>query len=114
MTALRGEIAVEHAGVAWRLVLDFNAFAWAEELLAPARPVEGVAPVTYDVLCREVADGKLPATHARALVLATALRHQPEASLLDAGDLLSADAGLVRRLFAAASPTPEEQAELGN
>ena len=101
---------VEHAGTPWRLVLDYNAFAWVESLLDTGAADDP----SYADICREVAEARLSARHARVLVLASALRHQPEATLEDAGDLLSADIGLVSRLFAAASPTPAEQDALKN
>lgn len=114
--SLRGEITVEHDGRSWRLVLDYNAFAWVEELLTP--PAEeraaGLAGPTYGDLCREVAEGRLPARHARALIWAAAQRHQPDVTLQEAGDLLSAEPALIGRLFAAASPTPAEQDTMGN
>lgn len=112
MASLRGEIAVEQDGRAWRLVLDFNAFVWAEDLLSAG---EGIgARVTYADLCQSFGDGRLSAKQARAVVWGALLRHQPEATLQEAGDLLSTDIGLVARLFAAASPTAAEQAQLGN
>ena len=116
MASLRGEISVEQEGRAWRLVLDFNAFCWAEELLAaaPGEAAEAAKRVTYADLCRGFAAGDLSAKEARALLWASALRHQPDTTLQEAGDLLSGDVGLVARLFAAASPAPAEQEQLGN
>lgn len=114
MASLRGEISVEQEGRSWRLVLDFNAFAWVEELLsAGAGDGEG-EHVTYADLCRAFGEGRLSARQARAVVWGAALRHQPETTLQEAGDLLSGDIALVARLFAAASPAPAEQDALGN
>lgn len=118
MASLRGEISVEDEdGRSWRLVLDFNAFCWVEELLAPApgeAEAAGTRGVTYADLCRGFAAGDLSAKEARALLWAATLRYQPETTLQQAGDLLSGDLGLVARLFAAASPVPAEQEQLGN
>lgn len=117
MASLRGEVSVEQDGRSWRLVLDFNAFCWAEELLAPASDGEaaaGTPRVTYADLCRGFAAGALSAKEARAVVWASTLRYQPETTLQEAGDLLSGDVGLLARLFAAASPAPAEQEQLGN
>ena len=91
----RGQVAAIFQGVEYTLVLDWNALAEFESMTGKN---------AMDVI--QGAGGKTPMsfTDTRAIVLSAMRRHHPEATLADAGDLLSEDMTLVAALISASTP----------
>lgn len=92
---LKGEVTAEATGVTYRLALDFNALCEFED-------ATGLDPGdTIDVLAK---DGKIKGKLGtiRQLIRAAMLRHHPEATVRDAGDLITADPTVLRRCLQAA------------
>jgi hypothetical protein len=88
----RGQVAASVDGQDYTLVLDWNALARFETLTSKN---------AMDVI---QAGGSMSFNDTRAIVWAAMHRHHPDATLEDAGDLLSEDMGLVAALINAASP----------
>lgn len=99
-----GEATAKVDGKEWTLRCDFNAMAEFEDATGKDAMDAFQAAEEGDVSLKDL----------RHLVLACLLRHHPDATLCDAGDVLSYDVGVVQRLIAAAMPTEGEAAELGN
>lgn len=99
-----GEATIEVDGRQYTLRCDFNAMcefedATGEDALAVFERFE---------------TGKVGVKTMRAMMWAFMQHHQPEATLQDAGDLLSADANAMMTVIKAASPTAKEAEGLGN
>ncbi|MCD9148991.1 GTA-gp10 family protein [Pseudophaeobacter flagellatus] len=99
-----GETTAQADGNNWTLRCDFNAMAAFEEATGKDAMTAFEAAEQGDVSVLDL----------RHLVRACLLRHHPDATLCDAGDVLSHDIGVVERLIAASMPTAGEAAELGN
>ena len=99
-----GETTAQADGKSWTLRCDFNAMAAFEEATGKDAMTAFEAAEQGDVSILDL----------RHLVRACLLRHHPDATLCDAGDVLSHDLGVVQRLIEGAMPTSGEAAELGN
>jgi len=99
-----GETTAQADGKSWTLRCDFNAMAAFEEATGKDAMTAFEAAEQGDVSILDL----------RHLVRACLLRHHPDATLCDAGDVLSYDLGVVQRLIEGAMPTSGEAAELGN
>jgi hypothetical protein len=99
-----GETTAQIDGQTWTLRCDFNAMAAFEE-------ATGKDAMTAFEAAEQ---GNVSVLDLRQLVRACLLRHHPDATLCDAGDVLSHDLGVVQRLIEGAMPTEGEAAELGN
>lgn len=99
-----GEASAQVDGKVWTLRCDFNAMA----------EFEGATGQDAMTAFEAAEDGEVSVVDLRHLVRACLLRHHPEATLRDAGDVLSQDMGVVQRLIAASMPTEGEAAALGN
>lgn len=93
----KGEIAVQVEGRTVVLVLNFNVMASFEAStgINALRMINGAD------------DGKTGALELRDLVHHCMLPRQPQATVEEAGDVLSADSGVIIRLVAASTPKPE-------
>lgn len=95
---LKGEISVTIEGKVWILVADFNALCDFEE--------------TTGELAVEFIDrfetGTVPMRHIRAFVHAMLKARQPDATAIDAGNILSADPDALKRAFDAAFPNESD------
>lgn len=89
-----GEAVAEAGGRRWKIRLDFNALADMEEATGRG---------ALDLL-EDYEAGKINISGLRALLHACLLRHQPDATLFDAGDILTEDPGAFERALAAAQP----------
>lgn len=98
---LKGEVTAEAMGASYRLVLDFNALCEFED-------ATGLDPGdTIDALAKgEKVKAKL--TTIRQLIRAALLRHHPETTVRDAGDLITADPSVLRRCLQAAMARGDE------
>lgn len=97
----KGEI---EATTGHRMVFDFNAMAEFEDITG----VKG-----GDFLNR-LPKGETSISELRAFYLACLKRHNPEMSLMDAGDVFSEDAEAWQRILAAAFPEQKEVQASGN
>ncbi|MFD1913800.1 hypothetical protein [Halodurantibacterium flavum] len=99
MAAIRGEIRVPCNGRIWVICLDFNALCAFEEVTG--RPaLEVLAAVEEGAVVRM--------NDLRQMIHCALLRHQPGATLLDAGDVLqAAPEALAEAMAAAAPPAPD-------
>ena len=96
-----GVLHLTMGGKRRRLILDFNALCALEDQLA--RPaVEVLAAFQTGQLTR--------AQDLRAIAWAALMRHHPQASLEDAGDVLDAHPDCIARLLDVALPEPEASA----
>ncbi|OWJ81366.1 GTA-gp10 family protein [Haematobacter missouriensis] len=95
-----GEVKVVANGSTFTLRLDFNAMCAFEDASGGTS--------SFDLLARyEV--GAIRATEMRLLIWAALQHHHPDTTHETAGDVLSADGAILRRLIAAAAPaTPED------
>jgi hypothetical protein len=100
----KGEVSITIDGKVWTLVCDFNAMITFEEATGKD------AMDAFEQA--EESDVSLP--DLRHMVHAFLQAHHPDATLRDAGDIMSEDVGVVARLVAAASPTEAEAGGLGN
>ena len=99
-----GEATARADGKEWTLRCDFNAMIEFEDATGKDAMDAFEAAEGGDVDLKDL----------RHLVHACLLRHHPDATLRDAGDVLSHDMSVVERLIAGAMPTAGEAAELGN
>lgn len=97
-----GEVTTEVEGVSYTLRMDFNAMCEFED-------ATGVSAL---VAFGDAENGTAKLTMMRAMIHAAMLRHQPDATLQQAGDIISADPEALQRLMAAAAPQ-EAPAQVG-
>jgi hypothetical protein len=92
-----GEASTVADGKTWTLRLDFNAMAAFEEKTGKnaMSVLEGFEK------------GQLAFSDIRQLAWAMLLRHHPDATLDDAGDVLSVDVDVIQRVLAASMPEPD-------
>lgn len=90
----RGEASATLNGQSYTLVLDWNALAEFETLTGK------------DAMALMRSGAPMSFVETRALVWASMRRNHPDATLEDAGDLLSNDMSLVATLVQTASPPP--------
>ena len=96
LNRFKGEVTLEDGTI---LVLDFNSISELESML----DVNGIEFLT------NLESGKLDrADHLRYFVLASMLKHQPDATLADAGDILSEYTDIHLELLKSTLPDPEE------
>lgn len=100
----KGKVTTSVEGQEYTLVLDFNAMAEFEDRHGKN---------ALDVL-QAMEQGKGSAKDMRALVHVCLLTHQPDATLEEAGDILSEDPGVIARLVAAAMPDAAKASAAGN
>lgn len=100
----KGEATAQVDGKTFTLRLDFNAMCAFEE--ATGRDA-------MEVL-EGLERGKYRATDLRALVWSMLHRHHPEATVADAGDILSSDLQALMRVIEAARPQVEPGVAVGN
>lgn len=96
----KGEVA---AG-AYTLRCDFNAMCNFEDATGES---------ALDVFER-FEKGGVTVKHMRAMMWAFMQHHHPDATLQEAGDLLSENSDALRAVIQASSPTPDEVGDLGN
>lgn len=107
----KGEMQVEIGGRTYVLVMTFNALLRVQQLFNRA----GVMP-TADSIVRAANNGDLESM--RALFWALLLRHQPDLTVEQVGDLIDEAGGveavneLIDRAHAASAPDPKDIAEL--
>ena len=99
-----GEVAVEVDGETWTLRCDFNAMCEFEDATGKQ------AMATFEAFER----GKASTKDMRAMMWSFMRRHHPDATLQDAGDLLSANSGVLNDVISATMPTQAEVGDLGN
>lgn len=100
----KGEVSATIDGKTWTLVCDFNAMAEFEEATGKDAMTSFEQAETNKVSIKDL----------RHMVHAFLKAHHPDATLQDAGDIMSEDVGIVAALIAAASPTASEAGGLGN
>ena len=93
-----GEASTDLDGATYTLRMDFNAMCEFEDATGKDA-METLA--TFE-------GGKVSALDLRALIWAMLKRHHPDVSAQVAGDILSADSGVLQRVLVAAMPTAEE------
>lgn len=100
----KGEATVEADGRTYTLRCDFNAMCEFEEQTGE------------DALAvfEKFETGKVSVKAMRAMMWAFMQHHHPDATLQDAGDLLSVNVDCLRDVIKASSPAESEAAELGN
>jgi hypothetical protein len=99
-----GEATVDVDGRRWTLRCDFNAMCEFEDATGKdALTVFG-----------EFETGKVGVKDMRAMMWAFLQHHHPDATLQDAGDLLSANVNAMMEVIKSASPTADEAEGLGN
>jgi len=98
-----GEVTAECDGKTFTLRCDFNAMCWFEEATG-----ENALKVFEDF-----EGGGISASMMRKMMLAFLQRHHPDATIEDAGDIMSVDVDSLARLMQAATPTPEENGRVG-
>ncbi|MDB6177937.1 hypothetical protein PAF17_10535 [Paracoccus sp. Z330] len=101
-----GEATATLGGKTYTLRCDFNAMcefedATGKDALATFEAFEGFEA------------GKVSVKDMRAIMWSFMLHHHPEATLTEAGELLSADVDALVTVIRAASPSASEAAELG-
>lgn len=96
--SVQGDVRVEANGKVWTLRMDFNALCAFEDMTGEN------AMETLQVF----ESGKIGLRRLRELILCGLQRHHPEASLLDAGDILTAIPDALARSIGAALPAPAE------
>ena len=99
-----GEATVVADGRTFTLRCDFNAMCEFEDQTG-----ENALSVF-----QEFETGKVSSTHMRAMMWAFMQHHHPDATLKDAGELLSANVDSLLEVIEASSPQADEAAELGN
>lgn len=100
----KGEASVTIDGKIWTLVCDFNAMA----------EFEGATGKDAMAAFEKAEEGDVSIADLRHMVHCFLKAHHPDATLQDAGNIMSEDVGIVVRLVAAASPTEAEAGGLGN
>ncbi|WIY23352.1 GTA-gp10 family protein [Parasedimentitalea psychrophila] len=100
----KGEVSITIDGKVWTLVCDFNAMAEFEE----ATGMDAMAAF------EKAEGGEVSIADLRHMVHAFLKLHHPEATLRDAGNVMSEDVAIVASVLAAASPTAAEAGDLGN
>jgi hypothetical protein len=103
MARILGEGAVKVGDVTWRLRFDMNVLADLQEVTG--KPIEAVLA--------ELQGGIDAVTTLRVVCHQMLLHHQPEATIRDAGGVLSEDMEAVMAIIVAAMPQPGE-GDLGN
>ena len=93
-----GEVAAQMSGETYTLRLDMNTLAEIED---------ATDKHALDLLS-EIEKGRARVKDLRALAHAAMLHHHPDASVQDAGVLLSENDGVLLKLLVAAMPTAEE------
>lgn len=103
MSRFLGEITVSVDGKEIVLRADLNAMCIFQE------------ETGFDALSamEELESGNVDFLKMRSLTRACMVRHQPDATVQDAGDVISSDLDVLARLFAAASPSEGEVEGLG-
>lgn len=98
-----GEATATLDGKAYTLRCDFNAMCEFEDATGKD------ALATFEAF----EAGKVSVKDMRAIMWSFMLHHHPEATLTEAGELLSADVDVLMNVIRAASPSASEAAELG-
>jgi len=98
-----GEVTARATGKTYTLRCDFNAMCDFEEATGKQ------AMATIEAFERE----GVSTADMRAMMWAFMRRHHPDATLQDAGDLLSENVGALMQVIVAAMPTPAEVAKAG-
>ncbi|WIY25118.1 GTA-gp10 family protein [Parasedimentitalea psychrophila] len=100
----KGEVTITIDGKIWTLVCDFNAMAEFE------------AATGKDAMdaFEKAEEGGVSIANLRHMVHAFLKQHHPDATLQDAGNVMSEDIAIVANVLAAASPTAAEAGDLGN
>ena len=93
----RGEVSVTFEGRVWTAILDFNAFAEFEDATG------GLGAEVLEAILSGTERVKI--AHLRQLLRCALLRRQPDVTLVDAGDILSAYPQIVADELRAALPT---------
>ncbi|SNT76712.1 GTA-gp10 family protein [Paracoccus seriniphilus] len=99
-----GEATAELHGRRYTLRCDFNAMCEFEDATGKD------ALATFEAF----EAGKVSVKDMRAIMWSFMLHHHPDATLKEAGELLSADVDVLMKVIKAASPSRAEAAELGN
>ena len=99
---LLSEFTVEAEGVAYRLRMDMNALVAFEEMTGGKNAFEAI---------EEMGKGKGSFRDMRHLVRAMLLRHRPEATLVEAGDVMSSGLQAVMDGISAAMPQAVDMPE---
>ncbi|MGY9046062.1 hypothetical protein P775_14255 [Puniceibacterium antarcticum] len=94
----KGEVTVKAEGAEYTLRMDFNALAEFESLTGMNGLDWAQNAETGDASVRDII----------TMMQCCLLRHHPEASRRDAGDIISEDTGALMRLFQASAPTQKE------
>lgn len=92
---IKGEVALQHGGKSFTMVLDFNALAEFEDATGRA-----AAEVLDDPKAMTI-------SLARTLFWAGLQRHHPGLSMLEAGDILQSNMDKLGVAVAASAPEPE-------
>jgi len=99
-----GEATVQANGSTYTLRCDFNAMCSFEDQTGEdALEVFG-----------KFETGKVSVKHMRAMMWAFMIKHHPESTLEEAGELLSDNVDALMDVIQASSPTDEEAGQLGN
>ena len=98
-----GEVTVQGGGKTYTLRCDFNAMAEYET-------ATGKSAMTAIVAFGE---GKATVSDSRHMMLACMVRHHPDSTLMDAGDLLSSNTSALRDVIQATMPEKSEVKPLG-
>lgn len=105
--AALGAVVVSIDGTDWTLIADFNAMCDFE--------VEtGLNAMEFMERFETGESGAVTATHLRAFVFAMLKQSHDDATVQDAGTILSRDPDALMRAFAAAFPTPDDDAGGGD
>ncbi|NRB17724.1 MAG: hypothetical protein HRU33_09210 [Rhodobacteraceae bacterium] len=102
--SFKGEASITIGAKTWTLVCDFNAMAEFEEATGKD------AMNAFE----KAEEGGVSIADLRHMVHAFLKQHHPEATLQDAGNIMSEDVAIVASVLAAASPTAAEAGDLGN
>ena len=95
---IRGEATARTESGDWKIVIDFNAIAGWEE----------ATDTSWVVFEGRIKAGTSRMSDLRHLCHQALLRNHPDATLADAGDILSEDMGAFNAAMEAAFPAPEE------
>lgn len=98
---IRGEIALANGT---KLVLDYNAFCELEDSLG--EPADATIARCFTPQARH--------KDIRAIIHVAALRHQPNFTLFEAGDLIADNPTVLIDLFTACFPNVDKGADAGN
>ena len=100
----KGEASITIDGKTWTLVCDFNAMAEFEE---------ATGKDAMDAF-EKAEEGGVSIVDLRHMVHSFLKAKHPDATLQDAGDIMSEDVGIVQRTIEDANPTLAEAGDLGN